>query len=54
MKELLQAMMRDESGQDLIEYAMLAALISVLAVVAITAVGSKLDSSYQNIQAAIP
>jgi pilus assembly protein Flp/PilA len=54
VKELLQAMMRDESGQDLIEYALLAALISVLAVVAITAVGSKLDSSYQGIHAAIP
>ena len=45
---------REEEGQDLIEYALLAALISVVAVLAISAVGSKLNTSYQNIEAGIP
>ena len=44
----------EEDGQDLIEYGLLAALISVVAVIAIAAVGTKLQSSYQNIQAGIP
>jgi pilus assembly protein Flp/PilA len=44
----------EEDGQDLIEYALLAALISVLAVAAITALGTKLQTTYQNIQASIP
>ena len=44
----------EEDGQDLIEYSLLAALISVVAVVAISAVGSKLQLSYQNIEAGIP
>jgi Flp pilus assembly pilin Flp len=44
----------EEHGQDLIEYSLLAALISVIAVLAITAVGTKVKASYQNIQTSIP
>jgi Flp pilus assembly pilin Flp len=44
----------EEHGQDLIEYGLLAALISVFAVLAIIAVGTKIQTSYQNIQASIP
>ena len=44
----------EEDGQDLIEYGLLAALISILAVVAISAVGTRLQGSYQNIQASVP
>jgi pilus assembly protein Flp/PilA len=44
----------EENGQDLIEYGLLAGLISVLAVVAISAVGTRLQGSYQNIQASVP
>lgn len=54
MKQLCIRLVRDEAGQDLIEYGLLAALISVLAVVAITAVGTKLVGSYQNVAAGIP
>lgn len=54
MKQFFNRLVTDETGQDLIEYGLLAALISVLAVVAITAVGTKLQVSYQNIQASIP
>ena len=54
MRQFLRRLAGDEDGQDLIEYALLAALISVLAVVAITSVGTKLNTSYQNIEASIP
>lgn len=54
MRQFCARLAADEDGQDLIEYALLAALISVLAVAAITAVGTKLQTSYQNIQASIP
>ena len=44
----------EEGGQDLIEYALLAALISIVAVVAITSVGTKLIPTYEGIAASIP
>ena len=44
----------EEGGQDLIEYALLAALISIVAVVAITSVGTKLLPTYEGIAASIP
>lgn len=44
----------DDNGQDLIEYGLLAALISVIAVLVISSVGTKLLGSYQDIEAAIP
>lgn len=54
MRQFCKRLAADEDGQDLIEYGLLAALISVLAVAVITAVGTKLQTSYQNIQASIP
>jgi pilus assembly protein Flp/PilA len=54
MKKLCSRMIREVEGQDLIEYALLAALISVVAVLAISAVGSKVTTNYQNIEAGIP
>ena len=54
MTQLFVRLARDENGQDLIEYGLLAALISIVAVLAITAVGSQLAISYGNIEASIP
>jgi Flp pilus assembly pilin Flp len=51
---LLRRLAREVDGQDLIEYGLLAALISIVAVLAITNVGSALNQSYQNIEASIP
>lgn len=45
---------REDSGQDLIEYGLLAALISVIAVAAISSIGTKLVASYQGMSANIP
>jgi pilus assembly protein Flp/PilA len=49
MKALLKRFVREEAGQDLIEYALLAGFISLVAVVAITAVGQGVNGVYNNI-----
>lgn len=57
MKKMLVRFVREEAGQDLIEYALLAGFISLVAVAMITAVGSGVNTVYGNINtqvAAIP
>ena len=57
MKRFAIQLMNDESGQDLIEYALLAGFISLVAVVAITNVGTGVNAVYGNVEsqvAAIP
>ena len=49
MKALLKRFVREEAGQDLIEYALLAGFISLVAVTAITSVGSGVNQVYGNI-----
>jgi pilus assembly protein Flp/PilA len=49
MKELLLRLVRADEGQDLIEYALLAGFISLVAVLAITNVGTGVNSVYNNI-----
>jgi Flp pilus assembly pilin Flp len=53
MKALFNRFVREEVGQDLIEYALLAGFISLVAVVAITAVGSGVNGVYNNIDAQV-
>lgn len=45
----LNHMLRDESGQDLIEYALVAALIGLAAVAAMTTLGTDLSSLFNSI-----
>jgi Flp pilus assembly pilin Flp len=57
MRRLLVRAACEESGQDLIEYAMLAAFISLVAITSITGIGSQVNSWYQgyaNTVATIP
>ena len=57
MNKIFKNFVQDESGQDLIEYALLAGFISLVAVVAITNVGTGVNTVYGNINgqvAAIP
>jgi pilus assembly protein Flp/PilA len=49
MKNLFNRFMREDQGQDLIEYALLAGFISLVAVVAITNVGTGVNNVYNNI-----
>ncbi len=54
MKTLIKNLMVEESGQDLIEYALLAGFISLVAVAAITALGLGVNSLYEDIAAIDP
>ena len=53
MKAHLSALTRDDSGQDLIEYALLAALIALAAVVAIGTAGGQVNAIWERIVAAL-
>jgi Flp pilus assembly pilin Flp len=50
----MRSFARNEEGQDLIEYAMLVALIALFCVVAVTAAGAKVVEVFNAIVAAIP
>jgi pilus assembly protein Flp/PilA len=49
MKNMIARFIREEAGQDLIEYALLAGFISLAAVGAITTIGTNLNSLYGNV-----
>ena len=46
MMQLVAHLFRDERGQDLIEYALLAAFVSLVAAASITAIGQRVNSWY--------
>ena len=46
MKNLFNRFVREDAGQDLIEYALLAGLISLICVAAITTTGSAVNSIF--------
>ena len=48
MKNLMVRFTREDQGQDLIEYALLAGFISLGAVLAITTVGTGVNAVYDN------
>lgn len=43
MKRLITDLLKDESGQDLIEYALIAALIALVVIAALSSVGTKVS-----------
>jgi Flp pilus assembly pilin Flp len=43
---MLERILREDDGQDLIEYALVAALISVISVLAIESVGAAITNHY--------
>ena len=49
MKNLLKNLMQDESGQDLIEYALVAGLIGLGAVTAMSGLAGKITTAFTNI-----
>ena len=49
----LTKLIREEQGQDMVEYALLAAFISIVAIVTIRNIGPLVDAVYQNVQAAL-
>lgn len=53
MIRVLHAFLRNEEGQDMIEYALLASFISIIAIVAIKAIGPLVDAIYNAIITAL-
>ena len=54
MKQLLISLVRDDEGQDLIEYGLLVGVITVAAIAAITAIGPKVGVYFTNLNNALP
>ena len=48
-----KSFVRNEEGQDLLEYALLVALIALVAVVAVTAAGTNVSAIFNRIAAAL-
>lgn len=53
MSNLLKKLVRDERGQDVIEYALLAAGISIIVIPTVPAIGDALDAVYSRISTAV-
>ena len=51
---LVNSFRRDEDGQDLLEYALLVALIAVVAVAGVTLAGKEVDAIFNDIVAKLP
>jgi pilus assembly protein Flp/PilA len=49
MKNLLARFIKEEDGQDLIEYALLAALIAIAAVAIMTTVGGSINTIFSKV-----
>lgn len=49
----LKRFLREDDGQDMIEYALLASFISIVAILALRAIGPLVNTIYQNIQASL-
>ena len=49
MKQLLKNLLNDESGQDLIEYALIAALIALVAITGLNGLASSINSEFNKI-----
>ena len=50
---IVRSLVRQEEGQDLLEYALLVALIALVAVAAVTAAGVSVNTIFTNIAAAL-
>jgi pilus assembly protein Flp/PilA len=53
MKSLFARFVKDQSGATAIEYGLIAALISVVAITTLTSVGSKLNVKFASVSAGL-
>ena len=51
--KFISRLVRDENGQDMVEYALLAAFISIVAIVTLRNIGPLINAIYVRIQAAL-
>ena len=54
MKSLLARLVREDAGQDLIEYGLLVAIITAGAITAISGIGPKVQDYFEDLNAALP
>jgi pilus assembly protein Flp/PilA len=54
MSKFVTRFLKDESGATAIEYGLIAALIAVVLVTALTALGTKLNTTFTKIETALP
>jgi len=54
MSKFVTRFLKDESGATAIEYGLIAALVAVVLVTALTAMGGKLSSTFNSVSAALP
>jgi Flp pilus assembly pilin Flp len=54
MKGILRQFVRDEAGQDLIEYGLLIGIITAGAIVSIQLIGPKVATYFSNMNAQLP
>jgi pilus assembly protein Flp/PilA len=54
MKNIMTSLVRNEQGQDLIEYALLAGLIALICITAVQTAGTKVSSLFSKVAASIP
>jgi pilus assembly protein Flp/PilA len=53
MRNLITKLLRDESGATAIEYGLIAALIAVVIIAAVTTVGTKLSATFTSVANAL-
>jgi Flp pilus assembly pilin Flp len=53
LRSAIALVTRDEEGQDMIEYALLAALISIVAIVMILAIGPYIQNTFKDVANAL-
>ena len=54
MKELFGRLLRENDGQDLIEYGLLLGIIVVGTITLITAIGGKVNTYFNNLNSSMP
>lgn len=52
--EIMKRLVREEEGQGMVEYALIIALIALVAAVGLGVLGPKIDTMFDNIAAKIP
>ena len=54
MSKFMTRFLKDESGATAIEYGLIAALVAVVLVTALTAMGTKLSGTFDNVSSKLP
>jgi len=54
MKTLIDRFIREDEGQNLVEYALLAGLVALVALAALTTIGTRVNTVFGNIRDKLP